>query len=57
MIPFSSSEEERVRRQTAVSLGEFNEPALDILQTLLEDPSLAVRSAAWKSIDGIRGGE
>ena len=57
IIPFSSSEEERVRRQTAVTLGEFGEPVIDVLNALLEDPSLAVRSAAWKSIEGITSEE
>ncbi|MCD4708985.1 MAG: HEAT repeat domain-containing protein, partial [Candidatus Sabulitectum sp.] len=57
ITPFSQSEEERIRRQAAVSLGEFGEPAVDVLEPLLEDPSLAVRSAAWKSLDGISGEE
>ncbi len=57
IIPFAQSEEERIRRQTAVTLGEFGEPAVDVLQLLLDDPSLAVRSAAWKSIEGINSEE
>ena len=57
IIPFYRSDEERIRRQTAVTLGEFDEPSMDVLQTLLDDSSLAVRSAAWKSIDGINGEE
>ena len=57
IIPFAQSEEERIRRQTAVTLGEFGEPAVAVLQALLDDSSLAVRSAAWKSIDGINSEE
>jgi len=55
--PFAGDAGERVRRQTAVSLGEFGEQALPALETLVNDPSLAVRSAARASIDGIEGSE
>ena len=57
IVPFSLSDEERIRRQTAVTLGEFGEPALVVLELLLDDSSLAVRSAAWKSIEGINEDE
>jgi hypothetical protein len=53
IVPFSHSETERVRRQTAVSLAEFGEPAEETLRSMLADSSLAVRSAAWKALDGI----
>ncbi|MCD6587181.1 MAG: HEAT repeat domain-containing protein [Candidatus Fermentibacteraceae bacterium] len=53
IVPFSCSEVERVRRQTAVSLGEFGELSEEILRSMLTDSSLAVRSAAWKALDGI----
>ena len=55
--PFAENASERVRRQTAVSLGEFGQEALPALETLLDDPSLAVRSAAGASMDGIEGSE
>jgi len=53
IVPFALSESERVRRQAAVTLGKFGEQAVEVLQSLLDDNSLAVRSAAWKSIEGI----
>ncbi len=53
IAPFASSENERIRRQTAVTLGQFNVEAMQPLELLLSDPSLAVRSAAERSIDGI----
>ena len=53
IIPFTQSESERIRRQTAVTLGEFGEEAIPALEPLLEDSSLAVRSAAQKSLEGI----
>lgn len=55
IVPFAGSETERVRRQTAVTLGQFGEDALETLEPLLDDPSLAVRSAAKSSIEGIEG--
>ncbi len=57
IVSFAGSDRERVRRQVAVSLAEFDEIALSVLQTLLEDESLAVRSAARKSLDGINTNE
>ncbi len=51
--PFANSESERVRRQVAVSLGEFGENALEFLTDLSDDSSLAVRSAAIKNLNGI----
>lgn len=57
ITPFTQSESERTRRQTAVTLGEFGEEALPALEPLLNDPSLAVRSAAQKSMDGINNGD
>lgn len=57
IAPFAQSDQERIRRQTAVTLGEFGELAVDVLELLLDDPSLAVRSATWKSLDGINSDE
>jgi len=53
IVPYSYSEVERVRRQTAVSLSEFGELSEEVLRSMLTDSSLAVRSAAWKALDGI----
>ena len=57
IIPFAQSESERIRRQAAVTLGEFGEEAIPALEPLLDDPSLAVRSAAQGSIEGINGSD
>ena len=57
IAPFAGSENERIRRQTAVTLGQFNAEALEPLELLLMDHSLAVRSAAERSIDGINSEE
>ena len=53
IAPFVNSGNERIRRQTAVTLGQFDIEAIEPLELLLADPSIAVRSAAEKSIDGI----
>lgn len=52
IAPFTVSQNERVRRQTAVTLGEFGGNALEYLKPMLSDSSLAVRSAAENSVHG-----
>jgi len=51
--PFADSDSERIRRQTAVTLGEMGENALELLELLAADECLSVRSAASRSLDGI----
>ena len=55
LVPFADSDSERIRRQTAVTLGEMGEDAVALLEQLAADHSLAVRSAASSSLDGING--
>ncbi|PIE51298.1 hypothetical protein CSA37_12165 [Candidatus Fermentibacteria bacterium] len=57
VLPFAEHESERIRRQTAVTLGEMGEEALETLERLAGDSSLAVRSAALRSMDGINDGQ
>jgi hypothetical protein len=50
---YAVSESERVRRQTAVTMGKMGPGAMDVLTVLSEDFSMAVRSAAEKALEAL----